>query len=169
MARHVSIESISPSNHSTYLGGCPVTVLAGHCDNGWANLSFPISRANVACNVLQGHTISPRKALHHIPTLLLSFPSPVHLGIHLPAEKRQGAAEGPSLGSPPSLRQMKWSLLGALPESMRQFQMRNGTGASEKQIIPAAPFNTSKKQALCVCVKMGNILFFGVWETVFSS
>jgi hypothetical protein len=32
-----------------------------------------------------------------------------------------------------------------------------------------SPFNTSEKQALCVCVKMGNILFFGVWKTVFLS
>lgn len=42
-------------------------------------------------------------------------------------------------------------------------------GGFRKANHSSSPFNTSTKQALFVCVKMGNILFFSLWKTVFSS
>lgn len=75
-------------------------LVLAHCDNGWADLTFPTSKASVACSVVQDHIMSPRKALHHTLFLLPSFTGSVHPGIHLPAEKRQAAAKGPSLRSP---------------------------------------------------------------------
>lgn len=161
-------------NHHGCLSVVTLAGLAIHICNASSSGSHspPSSEASMACCLLQGHTPAPSEsppAPQRSPTSCPSSccPSLSPSGHPSSCRKELGSSGGTVPRKPPSLSQMKWSPLRALPGSTRQFKMRNGMVTSERQIIPAAPSKHRRKQALfCVC-ENGEYIVFHCLEDCF--
>lgn len=153
MARHVPIENISPLSHSTYLGGCPVMVLA-------------FQRSMWPAMFTRTTPSAPGR-----PSITSPFSCPPSLAQFIWASiflQKRGREQPRGLPwEAPVTASDEVVPAGCFARVYEAILDEKWNSSFRKANHSGSPFNTSKKQALFVCVKMGNILFFRCLEDCF--